>query len=555
MRRVGFGVAALVVATGCTSVLGDDFEFGGGSGGTGGSGGSSGAASGAAGDAGAAGQAAGASGASGTAGSPAGAAGQSGSSGSSGSPAGAAGSAGTGGTSGGAGGVSGSGGGAPLGPLHQSGTQLKMRWWEADGGVKVFSAVHDAKLDVDCIPTFGPGDGYCIPNVMGSIAYTDVDCKTPVALSFASNPAPKYVDVTPPGGSCGTPSKLMLKQAGAKIAKVPYYQKVNGVCALGTDQMAELYTLGADVPDADILPLKEVVETHGDLEVALHVGSDGSRIYKETRVVGAPPGAQAMTIGAAQRWVPNGVYIDNTQGPFEDASCKTIVAYSAGLCNLPVQPKYAVEYMEGGGCISIQVRSVGAQLTSQLYELAGATCQAKTSNPPAGFVYYHAGAVVDPTELPAVVTKLFSTGRLQDTRKVDANGLPIAFDGGYLYDKDLKTPCSPAQTKDAGLRCVPQLLASSSALIYSDAACSKAAMAYHPSCNVPTGSSNLFGTISTGVDPGDIYALGDPIPKTAYSKFGGTTCMPFTLGQDEELRPATLTPGTALAPIAPTVDP
>ncbi|HRG99405.1 MAG TPA: hypothetical protein PLR99_24330 [Polyangiaceae bacterium] len=427
--------------------------------------------------------------------------------------------------------------GPGAGGLYRGGTRLKVRVMTADGDAKAFQGLHDATLDVDCLPgKAADGSLRCIPSG-GLVAYSDAQCTQPVVVKG--------------GAGCGTVSKFAAAQPKGGCGEVEVYEvgaDVPGTAAF-TGGPGKCFPLpAANVPGlaaaTRVDPSRLAAFTEADVAagpVTLKVvnSADGASVVLGTTITATGEACTARPPlnepQGAPACFPHGSSADRDAGAFADAACATPVASTpaADTCRRAPVKSATLFVATGDACRGYREEfyALGEE-TSAGFMKVGGTCQPAVPGDPSApaYKYFKLGAKLDlAAAAPAAQRATLGTGRLKVTQYT-VGGTVVSEDTGGFVDGE--TSCSSRPFADGVLRCVPEVLVTRGGdqPVFGDAACTKRVYRSNASACATTAPRYLVEESDPCGKVGKVYALGAPFSGTqAY--FGdpndAKVCIPF----------------------------
>ena len=394
----------------------------------------------------------------------------------------------------------------------QSGSRLKITWYDFDGGLSVPAAgdeVWDSELGFDCVPTrFMNGGTYCAPPSPGSAGFSDPACTKPI------NRDPNQPFVVETAWSCGNWVPTKLFRAGAKIQAAGAWDFNSvGECIPVAD--AGMFTeVGPEIPLDSLVELRTARVGKDRLVAEVLRGNDGfsfpESIYDQ-ELSSACYISGLDNVANAVCDPGSAVAIDDKT--FTDAACKSVGAWTPSGCPSELAP--TVAWKSDSKC-------------GTYYRLGSATK-----------AFAKSGTACIATDMPT--EELHTIGERIDlvdmTRGPDASVprrvQPIYIDHGSLhfrdpfnlYDTQLETECVILTLPDGSDACVPYGYTFAHDY-FLDAACTSSIKLIDsfedPFCGKPRAP---FGFVRSNKN---VYRLGpvftDPLYETS-----GTTCARVTM--------------------------
>ncbi len=291
-------------------------------------------------------------------------------------------------------------------PAVVSGTRLRAQYLQAGLGADVVVGMWDVGLNASCsYATARDGNLRCLPPQRGGLAFADMNCTEPVALSTATTCPDSWLRDRS-DNAVWRPTNTPATLTGGLI-----YSRVGVDCMSYPVQPGTEYWVADPVPSSQFVlgTIEDAPRTDG-LIARTVIGDDGSRLMTAIRHEARD---YDCIFDAQQRCTPAQAGSDHV---YADATCTQAVhpVYTAGLPPMLIgtrldamQCPFSVEYFE-----------VGVVHSAPVYALNGpGDCRpyARANNA----TYYERGAQVN---LPVASLRLEGAGDLQAQRRVDGNG-------------------------------------------------------------------------------------------------------------------------------------
>jgi hypothetical protein len=349
-------------------------------------------------------------------------------------------------------------GGLDLADGAQSGSRLKLTWYQFTDGTRQWSGMYDAQNKELCSPYYGAwadGKYYCTPQSGGDLVYTNATCTTKALHYYVDSvcpqaPAKYYLDYEPVGCT-SVPSHIYLR--GSQISAASYYYKnSNGTCSTANPTFSydTFYTFGSEVAKSDLVELTlSAPKGSGRLGVRYYQSADGMQfpsVLHDTTIDADCSASYYSDASTAARCVPN----DARYAYYaHDATCASPELALTSTCTTP---KYAYTFPSTSCPDDTETYyAVSAQaMSTPLFYPSGGSCFSTTAS--SGTSYWMLGAAVS----TAPMTYAADTGtahRIQLIHYTTPEGTRFR-DPSKLYDSQMGTDCYPETLPDGTIRCV-----------------------------------------------------------------------------------------------------
>lgn len=335
----------------------------------------------------------------------------------------------------------------------QSGSRLKLAWYEYDGGARELerSWYFDTTLDDRCTPTtWSDGLRYCTPAFDEAVYVTDTCTRAlgRTVVSPASAPPATYFATmfTPTGSPQSAPSRLFRRGAPVTMAPTAIWQKSTDGCRqMELGPGFDYFELGEEVPMTDLVGVRRgAPEGAGEIAVIDDIGDDGLVV----------PVALYDTVSEAECTtsdIPNAHSV-----PCAPTTTVTAIEYSTDtsctthVVALPADstPPLVTFYDEQTSCLTYYGlgRSLAIQESQSLFQRGETEC-VRAPWPVEPTEFFERGERAYPPEL----ARLRESGPRRIRAIARVNGALRVMDR-LMYDAKLDTECA----HDEEMQCMPE---------------------------------------------------------------------------------------------------
>jgi hypothetical protein len=404
----------------------------------------------------------------------------------------------------------------------QSGTRIKVRWYQGPEGTSVFDTMYDSMLNAPCTgaPT-SDGKLRCLP--LGNsepIYFADSQCTTPIMQKPDYDCAvPAFVG-TGSYSYCGSP--LAVYQVGAEEADAgTVYQGSATSCSPATYLPPYEYYALTPMPASTFVEGTAGKVTAGAYSMNTIDFSDGARYcdfqdgFFDTalNVLTYPTTATDGT----NRLLP----VVPPPSGFSDSHCTAPATIPVGECGGTV-PVFSSELNQ---CTFVEtVRSIGPAVDGGFeldYALDGSTVCNPAPAAPEGGTWNALSAPLAPSTFDEVLTQAAGTGRLQSLTWATVGG--FRWLEGSAFDTQAMAACSVPPNSGATAPCLPTTTFSAS-ILYSDSMCTQPLYLVNmPQSCVPAGFPSATTVARLPTCPPRLVHVGAAYTGVMFQK-NGTSC-------------------------------
>lgn len=378
-------------------------------------------------------------------------------------------------------------------PNMVSGTRLRRRYFEADGGAELSVDFWDSDLETPCeFGTAADGETRCLPSRTESVYYLNADCTGPVIELRTCERA--WGAEVEPATSCGETRRSTMFRANSTVATPgdQIYYRSGGNCQGFFAQPDTQYVEAETVSSVEFVAAQvETSARAGRLEVRTYVADDGARQTFETRDTERDT---ACTV-EKDHCLPTDRY--NALNRYSDASC-TDRLWGGPPTTYPCPTSLIVQSTFVDGCPT-QTRyfDLGDPVDADpVYYLNVDVCTEQTPSPTER--YWSTGTERILADFPAVGSDLEGNGRLRLRRPTDDAGDPIpTFQSSWFFwDTELDAECRIVQ-QDGQFRCLPMGTMLDYVepfnTYYADSGCGLTRLVERQACTTPGDLVALYG--------------------------------------------------------------
>ncbi|HVY48143.1 MAG TPA: hypothetical protein VHB21_19780, partial [Minicystis sp.] len=351
------------------------------------------------------------------------------------------------------------------------------------GDAKLFLGWHDAKLDVDCsFRKAEDGALRCMPWSTGVVVFRDPGCTSAIWINEEGETAtPKFVpgDAEPAAACAQADLAYPIYAVHEEVQPGQRYRptKSGGCEAVALDMGVQTFAVEKLAPAELVKGETSTVPLTAEFAVTELKAEDGAE-----GLTGIVDAARGVTCDATEmadgtlRCVPQD---DGSSVAYvayaEDASCMDRLAYRVVDASLSCPtPTIAFAYPPTGSCASWLLFAVGDEVNpTTLYhgdQPGKADCALEQEIPP-DHQFFHVGAALDVTKLPAVSVVPASNGEQLTLGWYQTSDVRIEPAG--LWDEKLGAACTETMLCKAGNRCVPATAFIDFETYYRDTACTE----------------------------------------------------------------------------------
>jgi hypothetical protein len=444
----------------------------------------------------------------------------------------------------------------------QPGSRIKVRYYQAPDGTRIFDSMYDSMLDASCAAaTTSDGKLRCLPGSgFEAVLYTDMTCTTPVMQqSDYDCTTPAYVLTGVSAGTCTTPRTLAVYAVGAELPDAgadagALFVKNGTSCTPQPAFVSTIYNYYALTPVADSTFVEGTAgtATAGNYSMRTVVYSDGARFCDYD--YGFTDSRTQLTAYSTQATDGNYYMFPSAPEPagFADSKCTTPAAGAGTLVDWcgPLPP-YVTQLDQ---CTFLEtIRSVGGAIDGgfgQDYAPDG-SIECLPQPAPEGGAWNAVSPPLPPSMFDPIGMQPSGTGRLQTLAWATYGGF------GWLepdeaYDSQLKTACyAPRNSAAATAACLPTTTFNAGAL-YSEGTCTQPLylVSMQQSC-VPSGFPAAGTLAYVASCPPRMAHVGAPYTGVMWQKVGNT-CNQVGFPDDafwsivDDIPPSTYVPLTAV---------
>ncbi|MCU1283200.1 MAG: hypothetical protein JWM53_6746 [bacterium] len=368
-----------------------------------------------------------------------------------------------------------------------NGKRLAVRYDEAPGGLKIFRAFYDTKLDQECQFRLLPDGARCLPtSAWRNGWFADAACTE----ALAQMPTPASLDlhasavVDDPVNACE--QAPIVRELGERIFVDKAYQISisDGSCVLLPVHGAELHRIGAELPIERFVHADLRIEPVSDAVGAVVMAAeDGSRqtAFGYDQLRGEWSYGTRADDGK-RRWWPVHVAFNYGLGSlgtpgtvYDDSACAQPLAVKEAhnaLC--PITSVVEFGAADACGQYSPRIHVAGATVAADsLYERAqDGSCHAITGGGDStGAIYVEMLELVPTEMLPEATVVDVGDGRIVERFDGTPGGIAVAPQSGQLFDRERGVACTVVTAADGQRRCLPP---GPDSLSYSDPNCANA---------------------------------------------------------------------------------
>ena len=439
----------------------------------------------------------------------------------------------------------------PISSVVTSGSRLEGKWFETPG-LSRLESIHDNVLGLDCAwKTAADGALRCLPTNVAyaanksGLAYSDMNCQTPVYQVYSSDCAPSAGQyVTQGAETCPAGEHVFAIGVTISPPTTTYFLDSMGQCAYPQPPPAgaTFYTLTEATPSTFVSGNEVTGSPSDNLAAVTVTGGDGSTTFETLRYTtnSSADCTYATATDNTLRCLPSTDAAPDP-GEFSDINCSVPAVTGATMSCTSIP--FATTTPLSGCPLAKTVYDVGA-LTPTLYKVFADGCSADSVNGP---TFFALGGVVSPASFTPGVRSVTPSSNRLSPRVVTAGSLTVDSVAGYAsgfaeapvyYDNQRDEACIPAYASDSTLRCLPipvddiSSMANVFSVAFADPGCSMTiAVATAVGCNLPKYAFDVIqncGLPSTTA----VRTLGAPITgSTVYVESGGTcTAAPLPPG-------------------------
>jgi hypothetical protein len=339
-----------------------------------------------------------------------------------------------------------------------SGTRLHADRVDATDGTVVTTGLYDTTLGVRCTFGLGSNPTRCLPITSATVAFTDPECKTAVAIAPCTGEAFAVFE------GAGT----AYYKVGAAIARPAAFWTLqadgagNTSCT-STDAIdygdVTTYASATAVPLSAFVEGQERIETRPGwrLGASYWVGADGSKIrsgLEDTQANAAGVSCAVLRTSDGARCFPATAPTRTNATLFADDKCTLgLLEISSGQTPAKLVKMYRQPTAAEGLCGAIySLYAPGAVHTGAVWRRSGGTCVPGAVS--AGNDARALGPDLSSTMLVAVTRELEGGARLGAFAQRGSDGSRFLPQGDLVFDKSFNEICTFTNVAGGGLRCL-----------------------------------------------------------------------------------------------------
>ncbi len=430
-------------------------------------------------------------------------------------------------------------------PTHQSGSRLKRRVLQGDGGVELHEEWVDTALDgLECrFRETSPGQVHCLPGSGAFLKYLDPTCTEPVVEESRCFPQRYLVRRKPSDDPCDQEQEAYVAQEPLMHDGDLYVSGPNGCEVDGpTCDGCRLYH-AAPVPlDTFVHAPLQLEERGGRLQAETFETEDGARGIFALKDTSAERRCLPFPINEQQVCLPEppGFFREGGEH-FADAACTAPVVPVSSCTEEP--PLFAIGYsVQENICdpVTFSLHAVGERVGPIFGQLEG-SCQQTATH----IEGYLVGQPLPSANLMSLAQGTRGDGALRTVVSLDPNGHPVRqirleLDGVQCNAFTFSDPA-------IGHRCIPSATEASRTL-FADPACGGEPIVAPSACEPRYVIVEDATNEACNIDGGTVFEVGERYEGDVYRGYidvdGDPQCVPATPAHDTYRLGAEVDPAT-----------